>query len=246
MFEHLLYRSGRRLVSAYARLMLQIDSEWQAPLPDGPKLFVLNHPSTVDPFFVPLLASEQVSILIHGTLFKVPAFGYYLRLAGHIPVRPAHGREAFDTAVRLIEDGRTAAIFPEGAISPLDGGFHKPRSGAARLALRTGVPVIPVGIALDRRRLRLVETRVDGKGEVGVWYLHGPYAITVGEALRYTGDVEDRELVATASEQIMHRIADLAHQSTYRIEGMNVPQFRMTQALLDAASATQFDSGPAL
>jgi 1-acyl-sn-glycerol-3-phosphate acyltransferase len=217
--------------------MLQIDSEWQAPLPSGPKLIVLNHPSTTDPFLVPLLTCEQTSILIHETLFKVPAFGRYLRLAGHVPVLASSGRAAFDTARRLLEAGRTVAIFPEGAISPLDGGFRKPRTGAARLALCTGVPVIPVGIALDRRRLRLIETRVDGKAEVGVWYPRGPYAITVGRELRCAGDVEDRALVAALSERIMRQIAELAHQSAYRIGGMDVPQFHMTRSQLDVGSA---------
>ncbi len=55
----------------------------------------------------------------------------------------------------------------------------------ARLALSTGAPVIPVGIGLDRARIHLIETLVDGAIEVGTWYFGGPYAMTVGEPLHF-------------------------------------------------------------
>ena len=84
------------------------------------------------------------------------------------------------------------AIFPEGAINPLNGGFHHPHTGAARPALSTGAPVIPVGIGLQRERIRLVETEMEGKPEVTTGYLGGPYAMTVSQPLRFAGDVEDR------------------------------------------------------
>jgi 1-acyl-sn-glycerol-3-phosphate acyltransferase len=188
-----------------------------APLPDGPKIISANHPSTTDPFLILTLASEQVSILISETLFKVPLFGRYLRQAGHVPVVPGNGRAAFEKARQLLDAGRTVAVFPEGAISPLDGGFHRPHTGAARLSLITGTPVIPIGIHLQRERMRLIETVVDGKPEVGTWYLRGPYAMTVGNPMRFTGDVEDRAYVRSASERTMQHIAHLAHQSARRI-----------------------------
>jgi 1-acyl-sn-glycerol-3-phosphate acyltransferase len=129
-----------------------------------------------------------------------------------------NGRAALEEAVQLLEKGRTVIIFPEGAISPLEGGFHRAHTGIARMALRTGVPVVPVGIGLDRERIRLVETEVDGKTEVGTWYLSGPYAMTVGEPMVFEGDVEDREYVREVSTQIMERIIQLAHRSTARVK----------------------------
>jgi 1-acyl-sn-glycerol-3-phosphate acyltransferase len=162
MIEQFLYRTGRCLIASYARLLFQLNVQWHMPLPDGPKIIAPNHPSTTDPFLITLLTQEPIHILIHKTLFKVPVFGRYLRRAGHVPVVTAHGRAAFDAAQRLLEAGHTIAIFPEGAISPLDCGFARPHTGVARLALSTGAPVLPVGIGLDRARIHLIETPVDG------------------------------------------------------------------------------------
>jgi 1-acyl-sn-glycerol-3-phosphate acyltransferase len=197
--------------------MFRLDALHYAPLPDGPKIVVANHPSTTDPFLVMALVSNRVSILIIETLFKVPVFGRYLSHIGHVPVIPSNGKMAFDRAKQLLQAGQTVVIFPEGDLSPPDGGFHRPRTGAARLALATGVPVIPIGIYLERNRLRRVETVVDGKVEVGCWYLKGPYAFTMGEAMYFDGDVEDRPHVRAVSEHIMQSIAHLAQRSACRL-----------------------------
>jgi 1-acyl-sn-glycerol-3-phosphate acyltransferase len=136
-----------------------------------------------------------------------------------VPVIRDSGQAALDEGLRLLKAGRTVIIFPEGAISPLEGGCHKPHSGVmARLALTSGAPVIPVGIGLDRARVRPVKTEVDGVTEVGTWYLGGPYAMTVGEPLVFGGDVEDREAVRSVAEQIIGRIKQLARESSARLE----------------------------
>jgi 1-acyl-sn-glycerol-3-phosphate acyltransferase len=87
----------------------------------------------------------------------------------------------------------------------------------ARLALRTGAPVIPIGIGLQRDRIRVIEAKVDGDKATGHFYLTGPYAITVGRPLTFAGDVEDRERVRAVAGQIMHHIRDLARQSERRV-----------------------------
>ena len=109
------------------------------------------------------------------------------------------------------------------ALSPPAGGVHRPHSGVARLAVSTGAPVIPVGIGLDRRRIHRLEAKVAGKPEVVTWYLHGPYALTVGRPLHFQGDVHDWACVRVASEQIMDRIAALARESDRRIAQASVP-----------------------
>ncbi|HSJ59296.1 MAG TPA: lysophospholipid acyltransferase family protein [Anaerolineae bacterium] len=215
--EHIFYRLGRSVVDLYARATLKMDVHWHAPLPDGPKILAANHPTTTDPFLIMLLVSEQVSVLVTGGCFQIPLFGRLLLESGHVPVVRGTGGASVDAAVRLLEEGRTVAIFPEGAISPAEGGVHAPRSGVARLALRTGAPVIPVGIGLDRRRIRRIDSKVDGKPEVITWYVRGPYAVTVGRALSFAGDVDDWAHVRSVSDQVMHRIAGLARESDRRV-----------------------------
>jgi len=197
--------------------MFRMDIQWRIPLPDGPKIIVANHPSTTDPFLVMMLLREQVSILIHEPLFHIPIFGAYLRRTGHVPVFVGSGRSAFDQAQALLNAGHSIVVFPEGDISPLDGGFHLPRTGAARLALTTGAPVIPFGIHLERRRIHLIETKVKGEAETGTWYLRGPYAITIGTAMHFDGDVEDRPHVHSVSRSIMDSIIALSQHSAQRL-----------------------------
>ncbi len=216
MLDKILYRTGQTAIGLYADALLKLDVVQRAPLPAGPKIIAVNHPTTTDPVLMMAVVPEPMSILITEMVFKVPAVGRYLRLAGHIPVVAGNGRAAFEAALRLLEAGRTVGIFPEGALSPLEGGVHRPHTGAARLALSAGAPIIPVGIHLQRERIRFVETTVEGHTEVARWYLRGPYSVTIGEAMVFKGDVEDRECVRAASERVMERIAQLARESALR------------------------------
>lgn len=194
-----------------------MDILWLEPFPPGPKLIVANHPSSTDPFYLGLLSNQPVSVLIMEALFWVPIFGAFLRLSGHIPVSPTKGRTAFDAAYLRLIRGHSVAIFPEGDLSPADGGCCRPRTGAARLALLTGVPIVPVGIYLPRDRRRAIGPNIGGERQLGYLYLRGKYGITVGQAMRFEGDVEDRARVVAVSEQIMLRIMSLAQESERRV-----------------------------
>jgi 1-acyl-sn-glycerol-3-phosphate acyltransferase len=66
-------------------------------------------------------------------------------------------------ASQMMAAGHAVAIFPEGLVSPHEGGCHAPRSGVARLALKTGAPVIPVGISLLRDRSTQITSGISGK-----------------------------------------------------------------------------------
>ena len=167
-----------------------------------------------------MLSSQPVSLLIIESLFLIPIFGAFLRWSGHIPVVPGKGRTAFDAAYRRWVRGRSVALFPEGDLSPQEGGCLPPRSGAARLALSTGVPIIPVGIYLPRERSRAIVSNVGGQRLKGYLYLRGKYGMTVGPAMHFEGDVEDRGHVAAVSDQIMGQIISLARESERRVKAV--------------------------
>ena len=212
------YKLGRRLICLYAQFLLNMDVFWQAHLPSGPKLVVANHPSTTDPFYLLTLFPQPLSILIIEHAFKAPLFGGLLRHSGHIPVLLADRHAAFDAARKQLGEGRSVAIFPEGDLSPRQGGSLPARSGAARLALLTGAPVIPIGIYFRRERARALVSKFHGKSETGYWYLRGPYGVTIGEPMQFKGDVEDRVHVRSISEIIMQTINSLALASQKRLE----------------------------
>lgn len=214
---NLYYRMGRGMIRLYSRLMLNLDIHWHGEIPDGPKIFAANHPSGTDAFILHLLPREPMGVLIVSTAFSFPLFGEYIRRAGQVQVLPGKGARAMEQAKELLMAGCSVGIFPEGDFSPQAGGFREPRNGAARLALNTGVPVIPVGIYLPRERNLRVASRLSGKPTVGYWYLHGPYGITVGTPLHLEGDASDADQVRAQTRKMMGWIEALAQESELRV-----------------------------
>ena len=115
----------------------------------GPALLASNHISYLDPFCLPYVTNEvgrRVRILAKAELFENPIAARMLRSLGHIPVeRGTADAGALAAASATLASGELVAVFPEGTISrdldPMAG-----RTGAARLARATGVPVVPVGL----------------------------------------------------------------------------------------------------
>ncbi len=215
--DKLMYYASRPVVLSYAGTMLKTDVRKHAQFPGGAKIFAANHPTTTDPFFVAAMVREHSFILINDLLFQVPILGEYLRRSRHIPVKVGSGPAAIDAAVERLAAGQNIIIFPEGALSPDDGGFHQARTGVARLALASGAPVIPVGIHLNWNKIHTIRSTVRGQVEYGRWYLRGPYNLTFGQPLRFRGDVEDRGHVRLVADAVMHHIIELAHESKQRM-----------------------------
>jgi 1-acyl-sn-glycerol-3-phosphate acyltransferase len=219
MLSKLLYKAGRIIIGIYARLMLKMDVHWNEMLPKGPVLYAANHPSTTDPIYIHLISKHPMSVMIHSKVFSIPVLGAYMRRMQQIEVisGKSQGDQVLKQAVRALAAGRSVVIFPEGAISPPEG-FAPVRSGVARLALQSGVPVVPIGIHLQDENCRRMPTTLEGEPDVITWYLRGPYAITVGEPLHFQGAANDRSLVKTIAENVMGQIRGLAGESKLRMQ----------------------------
>jgi 1-acyl-sn-glycerol-3-phosphate acyltransferase len=225
------YELGRTIVRLYADLFYDLQVHYKAKIPAGPKILACNHPSTVDPILLTLVTPEQMSILITERLFKVPLCGPSLRLTGHIEVPVVNGRTALLEGIRALEQGRTLGIFPEGDISPAGGGCCPAHTGVARLALSSGAPVIPVGIALEPERLWRRDTTVDGLNDEAAWYISGPYAITVGEPICFSGDPNDRTLGRAVTDEVMQHVISLSAESARRLRVIQTQAARTVQPI---------------
>ena len=223
MLAQVLSRAGQEAIRLYAAAMLDMDVEWQAALPPGPKVLAANHPTTTDPFYLLALMPAPASVLVTESAFKVPVFGRYLRAAGHVPAVRQSGGATVEALQQKLVDGHSVAIFPEGALSPCPGRFHPPHTGVARLALNTGVPVIPVGIDLDHARVLSFTSEIDGQAVPGRLYLRGRYAITVGRPMWFQGSGQDRQLARSVADQIMQCIGELTRESASRMTRRQVP-----------------------
>ena len=124
---------------------------------EGPAILAFVHISVLDG---PCLAAEvawrrrrMVRFLVAAEVFGIPVIGSILRRYRQIPVRRgAKDAAALEEVVATIRRGAVAAIAPEGAVNPKPGELQRIRSGIARIALPTGVRVIPVGIWGTHRR----------------------------------------------------------------------------------------------
>lgn len=159
----------------------------------------------------------MISVMIAAKVFSIPLLGAYMRKMEQICVSPGQGEKVLEQARQTLKTGRSVTIFPEGLISPAGGGFNPPRSGAARLALSSGVPVVPIGIYLSDKGCHRIPASVNGEPDMVTWYLHGPYAITIGKALHFHGDANDKDFVKKVSENIMQSIRALALDSQNRV-----------------------------
>ncbi len=216
------YRLGQVTVNVLKHALYHWDVAYHAPMPAGAKLLVSNHPTTVDPILMTALVDEQLRILITEVLFKVPVVGASLRRCKQIRVDRENGRAAYNAALQALADGHPLGIFPEGVISPARGGLDHFHSGAARLALESGAPVIPVGIAVQREKVWRKNTLVDGQEETGAWYTSGIYAMTVGAPVVYRGSADDRARVQQVTAELADQVLELSLESGRRLAALRV------------------------
>ncbi len=111
-------------------------------------IYAANHQSQFDIFALQGYLTHDFRWLAKKELFAIPVFGTAMRHAGYISVDRSHGRKAVQSlneAARRIADGTSVIIFPEGTRSP-DGQLQTFKSGVMVLAIRSGVPIVPVAI----------------------------------------------------------------------------------------------------
>jgi 1-acyl-sn-glycerol-3-phosphate acyltransferase len=114
-------------------------------------IIAANHASSADPVLIGAFLNGRLhrplNWLGKRELVEMPVIGWFMREAGIHPVdRATADVEAFRTAIRVLESGNILTVFPEGTRSP-DGVLQEVREGVAVLALRSGAPVLPVGVA---------------------------------------------------------------------------------------------------
>lgn len=123
-------------------------------IPEGVMLICANHTASLDPMIImtTMTRRRQIHFMAKAEWFEKPFIRRILSGIGMFPVKRG-GRDigAMKTALKYLHDGETVAIFPQGTRrDESDRGDGK--AGAAMLAIRTGVPVLPVFIQSPKRR----------------------------------------------------------------------------------------------
>ena len=153
--------SQHRMARAWSRILLAVSfirvrAEGMENLdPRGTYVLVANHGSYMD---IPALISTlplQFRFFAKKSLYRIPFLGTHLRRAGHLPVDRSNARNSLKSmteGARIIARGHVSVLlFPEGGRSAK--GLREFKEGAAYIAIKAGVPVVPIGIAGMRRLL---------------------------------------------------------------------------------------------
>jgi 1-acyl-sn-glycerol-3-phosphate acyltransferase len=170
---------------------------------DGAVLVVANHCSNLDPLFVGWAVGHRTGRILHfmakDEMNHWPLIGFLARSAGVFFVRRGEGdRAAQRLAFELLNEGRMIGVFPEGTRSR-DGVLREGRAGAALLAIRTGVRILPVGVAGTHRQFASWLPR------------RNRITIRIGQpfSLPVQPDGLDRDALRTGTERMMQAIAAL-------------------------------------
>jgi len=195
------------------RLVFRPEAEGLENVPaEGPVILASNHLSYADWLFMPLTLNRKVTFVAKAEYFTTPGIKGWLqakffRGAGQVPIDRTSGDSAAGalmSAKRVLDAGDLFGIYPEGTRSH-DGRLYRGKTGVARLAIETGVPVIPTGVVGTDR------IAPPGK-KFGRWTRP---VVRFGKPLdfsRYEGLENDRFILRSATDEIMYEIMRLSGQ----------------------------------
>jgi 1-acyl-sn-glycerol-3-phosphate acyltransferase len=153
----LLYRLGLGGILFVVRAVgVRIRVEGVENVPAGVCLFVANHTSNADVPAIIGAIPRRIAVLAKESLFRIPIFGQALRLARFVPVDRANRDAAIasiEKASEALRQGTSFLIYPEGTRSP-DGRLQAFKKGAFVMAIKAGVPIVPVACAGAHRIMK--------------------------------------------------------------------------------------------
>lgn len=198
-----------RFARGWARTLLAIAGVRARVKDDGrlPRnrsfVVVANHESFCDVLVLLAHLPLQVRFLAKRSVFRVPILGWSIAAAGFIPVdREAKARSgaAVEAALKRLEGGRSVVVFPEETRSPT-GELLPFKKGAALLALRSGLPILPIGLAGTFRVLPRGTFQITP----------GPVVLAAGEPIETAGR-SPRERAAL-TEEVRARVLALREEA---------------------------------
>lgn len=200
-FKFLLYRVLRAVVMFFLGILKPFRIIGKENIPEGAAVVCANHTSVSDPFYMAFAVPKKyhLCLMAKQELFRFKPLGWLLRGIGTFPVDRSAAADvnAMKSALRVLKSGKKLGIFPEGTRTAEDGSVS-PKSGAVKLAEKTGSPLIPMYIP-RRKRFFHINT------------------IVVGEPIRLEGLGKlSHEALERVSDELMDKIAQLGQTIAVR------------------------------
>lgn len=179
---------------------------------NGAVILASNHLAVADSFYLPLVVSRRITFLAKAEYFTGTGIkGWFTRwfytVAGQVPIDRTDAdsaQSALTTAQRILGQGKLLGMYPEGTRSP-DGRLYKGKTGLARLALETQVPVIPVA---------MIGTDVVNPPGSKMWRF-GRVTVKFGAAMdfsRFEGLAGNRFIERAVIDEVMYELMSLSGQ----------------------------------
>lgn len=182
-------------------------------VPDsGPVILASNHLAVADSFYLPLVVHRRITFLAKAEYFTGTGVkGWFTRwfytAAGQVPIDRTDAdsaKDALAAAQRVLDAGKLLGMYPEGTRSP-DGRLYKGKTGLARVALETGVPVIPVA---------MIGTDVVNPPGSKMWRF-GRVTVKFGKPMdftRFEGLAGNRFIERAVIDEVMYELMRLSGQ----------------------------------
>ncbi len=128
------------------KLFFRLKVTGQQNIPqDGPFIIVANHSSLLDPIILGVSVRPKIIFVAAAYLFEISWLGYLLRKVNSIPVQRENDIKAIKQALKILQQGGVLGIFPEGGVDRQKDDLPI-KAGAAYLATKVGVPIVPIRI----------------------------------------------------------------------------------------------------
>lgn len=173
---------------------------------NGPAVIAPNHLAFIDSVFAIFAMPRRMLAVGKAEYMDSWKTRYFFPAAGMIPIDRSGGaasQAALDLAADRLQRGELFLIYPEGTRSR-SGYLHKGRTGAARLALRTGAPIVPVGIR-GTDDIQPVDSSIPNFGGHCELHIGKPINVT-----RYRDKSDDRLLLRQLTDEMMFEISELS------------------------------------
>jgi 1-acyl-sn-glycerol-3-phosphate acyltransferase len=204
-----LYTVTKAVLTPTFRFLWHIEVEGMDNVPaSGGAIIAPNHISVLDSFFVPVVLPRRITYVGKAEYLDSWKTRHLFPAMGMIAVDRSGGdaaAAALDAAAGVLDRGELFGIYPEGTRSR-DGLLHRGHTGVARLALRTGSPIVPLGIQ------GTVEVMPAGARRPVLWRT---VRLRIGRPIevdRYRNRHHDRMLLRELTDEVMYEIRELSGQ----------------------------------
>lgn len=202
----MLYWVVKVVATPLMRLGFRVRVEGREHVPrTGPVILAANHRSFLDSLFIPAVVHRRVTFVAKAEYFDDPKSAWFFRAVGQIPIRREGGsasERALESAMDVLSDGGVFGIYPEGTRTR-DGLMHRGHTGVARLALRSGAPIIPVGL-IGTDEIQPVDAKMPRLGKRVTVRFGAPL-----DYEHYLGRDNDHLVLRDIADEIMYELQQL-------------------------------------